>query len=194
MTVPPTTKPKIALLEVDCVLSVTTCPAATRGSVPPRCTTSMRPWPARWPRLRHLCRFDPRVVPKQGRHRAGPGYPPCAPAATFRAASGPWLSSSSNPASESTGTPNWTALSYFDPGLSPATTKSVFFDTDPVTFPPRSWTASFAESLLYPSSDPVMTTVTPASGRGPPAVSSAIRTPAARHFATISACQSTANQ
>ena len=35
-----------------------------------------------------------------------------------------------------------TALSNFEPGLSPTTTKSVFFDTEPTTLPPRAWMAS----------------------------------------------------
>ena len=33
--------------------------------------------------------------------------------------------------------PSETALSYFEPGLSPATTKLVFFETDPDTLAPR---------------------------------------------------------
>src|SRR5215471_2621200 len=122
------------------------------------------------------------------------------------AAAGPWSSSTPSPASSSTGTPSATALSYFDPALSPATRKSVFFDTDPVTFPPRLVIASAASSRVIPSSVPVMTTVTPASGPAPEGSPSAGTTagathprctsctPAARHFSTIASCQSTVNQ
>ncbi len=96
-------------------------------------------------------------------------------------------------------------MSYFDPGLAPATTKSVFFDTEPATFPPRRCTASAASSLVSPSSVPVITTVTPASGPAPAASPDGLAaggtnpscsswTPAARHFSTIAACQSTVNQ
>jgi hypothetical protein len=49
------------------------------------------------------------------------------------------------PSSSSTGTFNGTALSYFEPGLSPTTTKSVFFDTEPLTLPPATSTASVAD-------------------------------------------------
>src|ERR1700683_622445 len=90
--------------------------------------------------------------------------------APSRAASGPWSSSTSRPVSSSTGTPSASARSYLDPGLAPATTKPVFFDTEPDTFPPRVVIASAASSLVRPASVPVMTTVTPASG--PPAAES----------------------
>ena len=42
-----------------------------------------------------------------------------------------------SPASSSTGTFSAIALSYLLPGLSPTTTKPVFFDTEPLTLPPR---------------------------------------------------------
>lgn len=88
------------------------------------------------------------------------------------------------------------ALSYLEPGLSPTTTKEVFFETDPVTFAPRLWRASFAPSLVCESRVPVTTTVSPSSGLGPsssPAPSSSIRTPASRHLRRISRCHSSAN-
>src|ERR1700684_1497785 len=130
--------------------------------------------------------------------------------ALSRAASGPWLSSTSRPVSSSTGTPRASARSYLDPGLAPATTKPVFFDTEPDTFPPRVVIASAASPLVRPDSVPVMTTVTPASGppaaESPPAFPSSVvrtggtnpscasATPAARHLSRIAACQSTVNQ
>src|SRR5581483_9933731 len=91
--------------------------------------------------------------------------------ATARAASGPSTSRTRSPASSSTGTPSVSALSYLEPGLSPATTKLVFFDTEDVTLPPSPVTASLASSRVSPSSDPVSTMDRPASGRpAPPAV------------------------
>src|SRR6202034_1511668 len=106
--------------------------------------------------------------------------------------------------------PSASARSYLDPGLAPATTKPVFFDTEPDTFPPRVVIASAAASLVRPASVPVMTTVPPASGpaadESPPAFASPVArtggtnpscasaTPAARHLSTIAACQSTVNQ
>ena len=55
--------------------------------------------------------------------------------------------------------------------------------------------ASLAPSRENPVSDPVTTTVNPSSVRAMLASrSSAIRTPAARHFSTIARCQSTVNQ
>src|SRR6185437_13370594 len=57
--------------------------------------------------------------------------------APFRAASGPSASSTAKPAGARPGTPTCSALSYLEPGLSPATTNEVFFDTEPVTLPPR---------------------------------------------------------
>src|SRR3984957_15732882 len=120
-----------------------------------------------------------------------------------RAASGPSDRSTARPSSSSTGTPSDSALSSLDPAFDPATTKLVFFDTEPDTFPPSAWIASAASSLVRPSSVPVSTTVTPASG--PPAAAPASSrgggtkpgvdscTPAARHLSTIAACQSTSN-
>jgi hypothetical protein len=66
--------------------------------------------------------------------------------ATARAASGPSLSNTSNPASSSTGTLSATAFSYLVPGDSPTTTKSVFFDTLELDRPPRPVMASAAPS------------------------------------------------
>ena len=63
------------------------------------------------------------------------------------------------------GTPSSTALSYFEPAFSPATTKFVYFDTEDDTLPPAARTASAASSLVRPGSVPVITTVTPASSR-----------------------------
>src|SRR5699024_3715476 len=50
------------------------------------------------------------------------------------------------PFSSSTGTPSSTARSCLEPGLSPATTYEVFFDTDPAALPPRAKMASLAPS------------------------------------------------
>src|SRR6266540_5613857 len=141
-----------------------------------------------------LSRSGPR--PGSGR-TAGPELPGGAHSptrATRRAASGPSVSSAVNPASSRIGTFSVTAFSYLDPGDSPTTTKSVFFDTLPLALPPRTLIASAASSREYPVRLPVTTMVIPSSGRGPASVrSSASRTPAARHFSTISRCQSTAN-
>src|ERR1700729_2942008 len=91
-------------------------------------------------------------------------------------------------------TPSSTALSYFDPGESPATTQSFFFAPDPAALPPRVRIASLASSREKPANEPVTTIVTPSSVRGTLASrSSAIRTPADRHFSTMWQCQSTVN-
>src|SRR4051812_33726426 len=78
--------------------------------------------------------------------------------ATSVAASGPFSSRTANPASSRRGTPSLTALSYLDPGLSPKTTNPVFLDTELDTLPPRACTAAVAESRLWLSSEPVITT------------------------------------
>src|SRR5436190_8827595 len=132
-------------------------------------------------------------------HQGAPGAASasCAFSATALAASAPSASRTCRPASSSTGTPSESALSYLLPALSPATTKSVFFDTDDATLPPRPVISSLASSLVRPGRVPVSTTVTPASGRAsapPPGRSSASTTPAARHLSTIATCQSTLNQ
>src|SRR6185312_14770009 len=44
---------------------------------------------------------------------------------------GPFCNRSPKPFSSRIGTPSSTALSYFEPGESPATTKAVFLDTEP---------------------------------------------------------------
>src|SRR5215468_3745335 len=116
------------------------------------------------------------------------------------AAAGPSSRRRRSPASSRTGTPSVSALSYFDPGLSPATTKLVFFDTEDAVLPPSAVTASAAWSRVNPASVPVITTMTPASGGSapaPPAGSARAvpkSTPAARHLSTIATCQSTPNQ
>src|ERR1700685_3973891 len=46
------------------------------------------------------------------------------------------LSRPISPSSSITGTPSFSALASFVPGLSPAMTYAVFFDTDPTTRPP----------------------------------------------------------
>ena len=99
------------------------------------------------------------------------------------------------PSSSRIGTFSSTALACLLPGESPTTTKEVFFDTELADLPPRLAMAAAASSRLNPSSDPVTTTDRPASGFGPVsgARSSAIRTPAACHFATMLRCQSTVN-
>src|ERR1700761_678987 len=83
-------------------------------------------------------------------------------AAEAGTASGPDDSSSRKASSSRMGTPRSTALSYFEPAFSPATTKFVFFDTEDDTLPPAARTASAASSLVRPGSVPVITTVTPA--------------------------------
>src|SRR5260221_14253465 len=77
--------------------------------------------------------------------RTGPCYPDEAASA---AAAGPSTSSTARPASSRTGTPSEAALSSLEPGLSPATTKLVFLDTEPDTFPPLASMASAASSLV----------------------------------------------
>src|SRR5262249_32175787 len=143
---------------------------------------------------------DRLIAGSRGPRRAQPdGWPSSAGAfsATARAASAPSATSTRSPASSSTGTPSESALSCLLPAVSPATTKSVFFDTQDATLPPRPVISSLASSLVRFGSVPVSTTVTPARGRASapsPARSSAKTTPAARHLSTIAACQSTANQ
>ncbi|CAB4933917.1 unannotated protein [freshwater metagenome] len=85
-------------------------------------------------------------------------------------------------------------MSALEPGFSPTTTYDVFFDTDPVTFPPAACTRSVAWSRLRVGRVPVITNVKPSSGRSPCSTTCSARlTPAARHFSTISPCQSTEN-
>ena len=93
----------------------------------------------------------PRFTEDERTGRAGvtrAGYPAVSPAgcATARAASGPSASSTFRPSSSRIGTFSDTALSYFEPGESPTTTKPVFFDTEPLTLPPRSSISSVARS------------------------------------------------
>src|SRR6185437_10286740 len=56
------------------------------------------------------------------------------------------------------------AFASFEPAPGPATTKSVFFDTEPAGLPPAARIAASASSRLQPSIDPVMTTVLPVNG------------------------------
>ena len=78
-------------------------------------------------------------------------------------------------------------MSYFEPAFSPATTKLVFFDTDPDTLAPMAFRRAPASSRVMPecASIPVSTKVRPASTWGtssPTATaSSAMVTPAARN-------------
>ena len=65
-------------------------------------------------------------------------------------------------------TPSSSALPSFEPAPGPAATKSVFFETLDAALPPAAMIASCAPSRVYPSSEPVATTVSPAST--PPAV------------------------
>src|SRR3954470_24307305 len=106
--------------------------------------------------------------------------------ASSRAASGPDSLSTWKPCSSRIGTLRETALSYFDPGLPPTTTKAVLFDTDDAALPPRARIASLAPSRLYDASDPVTTTDIPSSTRGVDRSTSSSRdTPAARHLSTM---------
>ena len=79
-----------------------------------------------------------------------------------------YSSSSRNLASSMTSTPSCSALASLVPGLSPASTYVVFFDTLPVTLPPRARISAVASSRVKPSSVPVMTKVSPSndSARG----------------------------
>src|SRR5262245_32100909 len=71
-----------------------------------------------------------------------------------------------NCASSSVATPKRLASSALEPGSSPTTTKSVFFDTLPTTRPPRRRMASLAWSRLRDLRPPVSTRVLPVSGPG----------------------------
>jgi hypothetical protein len=55
-------------------------------------------------------------------------------------------------------------LSSFEPAPGPATRMSVFFDTEPATLAPRLSARAFASSRVNFSSEPVKTTVLPATG------------------------------
>ncbi len=70
------------------------------------------------------------------------------------------------PASSSTATPSACAFSSFDPASLPATTQSVFFDTDPATLPPSDSIISLASSRVSVGSVPVRTNVLPANAFG----------------------------
>src|SRR6266550_3285163 len=91
-----------------------------------------------------------------------------------------------NSVSSITGTPNSTALSSFDPGSAPATTKSVFLLTEVVTRPPLVSIRARASSRVMPGSDPVNTNCLPANLSSacfpaPPVWASLwVRTPASR--------------
>src|SRR6267378_409555 len=78
------------------------------------------------------------------------------------------VSSSRNLFSSSTVTPRLRALSSLLPASSPATTKSVFFDTDPATLWPFASSAARASSRVIDDRLPVSTNVRPsAAGRAP---------------------------
>ena len=77
-------------------------------------------------------------------------------------------SSSSRPASSSTGTFRLFAFSSLLPAFSPATTKSVFFDTDEATRAPRASRRAVASSRVSLLRLPVSTTVLPASSEAGP--------------------------
>ena len=72
----------------------------------------------------------------------------------------------SNPASSNTTSPNSRALSSLLPASSPATTKWVFFDTEPATLPPAASISARASSRPSVGRVPVSTRVLPASTWG----------------------------
>src|SRR6185312_13055053 len=74
----------------------------------------------------------------------------------------PFSSIARRAASSSVLTPSCTALSSFDPASSPATTKLVFFETEPETLPPAASMRSLASSRVRVGSVPVRTKVRPA--------------------------------
>ena len=76
----------------------------------------------------------------------------------------PVASTSSIWASSSTATPRLSAFVSFDPAFAPATTKLVFFETEPVTLAPSAFSAAPASSRVRFSSVPVSTNVSPSSG------------------------------
>jgi hypothetical protein len=70
---------------------------------------------------RDLGRSLPRII-RRGRSRRNPGAAdPDYSSAGSALSEGPWANSFRNPSSSRTGTPSSTALSYFEPGESPAT-------------------------------------------------------------------------
>jgi len=91
-----------------------------------------------------------------------------------------------NSCSSIVSTPSSTALSYFDPGFSPTTTKSVFFDTLEAIRAPASCAARSASVRDIASRPPVMTIVVPVSGPSGCAASgsSSTRRPAFRNRST----------
>src|SRR5829696_9409447 len=60
-------------------------------------------------------------------------------------------------------TPNSLALSSFEPAPGPATTRSVFFETEPATLAPSRSAMALASSRVIFSKDPVNTTDLPAT-------------------------------
>src|SRR6478752_9941731 len=70
----------------------------------------------------------------------------------------------SNPASSRISVPNDSAFANFEPGLSPATTKSVFLETELTTLPPADLTSAAASSRVSSGRVPVRTMVLPFSG------------------------------
>ena len=99
------------------------------------------------------------------------------------------------PASSKICTPSSSAFAAFDPGASPTTTKSVFFDTDDAAFPPWAAITSLTPSRVKSTREPVTTSVKPARVCG--AVFSfgisTSETPALPHSLIIALCQSIEN-
>ena len=76
---------------------------------------------------------------------------------------GPLASKILNSLSFNTRTPSSSAFANFDPAASPATKKSVFFETEEDVLPPCSAITSETPSRVKSSSEPVTTKVSPAS-------------------------------
>src|SRR5699024_12307722 len=100
-----------------------------------------------------------------------------------------------NRSSSSTGTPSDSALSSFDPALSPATTSAVFFDTELAALPPADRIASFIPSRVSVDTEPVFTIVSPSrvcsAGY---CSSSSIHIPAVLPASHIAPCHTSATQ
>src|SRR5882724_3239606 len=105
-----------------------------------------------------------------------------------------------NSASSIMGTPKCTALSSFDPGSAPATTKSVFLLTEEVTRPPAASIRARASSRVMPGSDPVKTNCFPANLSSPAFAAPrdgstlSVRTPASRRRRHKSLLPGSSNQ
>ena len=75
-----------------------------------------------------------------------------------------WPVRANHSSSEITSIPSSRAFASFEPAPGPATTRSVFFDTEPATFAPKRSACALASSRVRRSSAPVKTTVLPATG------------------------------